>query len=97
MGSYGDREAEFTLPEGIAVDAEGCLYVADTLNNRIQKFTTDGGLIAETWGNSEFHLPHGITIDGQGYVYVADTGNHSIKKFFSDGSLILRGRVWEWQ
>lgn len=40
----------FNSPKGIAVDASGAVYVADALNNRIQKFSRDGHLITK-WGN----------------------------------------------
>ena len=41
-GSNGAGEGQFSGPHGIEVDAEGNVYVVDTGNNRIQKFTSDG-------------------------------------------------------
>ena len=59
--------------------------MADTDNNRIQKFTSNGTFIAE-WGESgsaggEFDSPSGIATDTSGNVYVADTDNNRIQKF----------------
>jgi tripartite motif-containing protein 71 len=37
-GTEGEGESEFKIPEGIAIDSSGNVYVADTHNSRIQKF-----------------------------------------------------------
>ena len=39
FGKYGTDEASFDLPTGIEVDGEGNLYVADSNNHRIMKFS----------------------------------------------------------
>ena len=44
-GSEGSGDGQFYSPNGIAVDSSGNVYVADTENQRIQKFTTDGEFI----------------------------------------------------
>jgi len=89
-GTLGD--GEFFYPEGIAVDGSGYVYVADTYNHRIQKFTAEGTFVT-TWGSSgtgdgEFRRPEGIAVDGSGYVYVADTYNDRIQKFTADGTFV---------
>jgi DNA-binding beta-propeller fold protein YncE len=68
--------------------------VADSGNNRIQKFTSDGIFIAK-WGSvgsgdGQFYDPSGIAVDGYGNVYVADSGNNRIQKFTSDGIFIAK-------
>ena len=75
----------------IAVDNQsGKVYVADTLHNRIQKFTNTGSFV-KSWGNDEtLDQPYGIAVDLAGDVYVADTYNHRIKKFDSDGTLLTK-------
>ena len=82
---YGYALGEFWEPEGVAVDADGDVYVADTNHHCIQKFTADGvGLgMWGTWSSSEgdFSYPSGITIDSFGTIYVADSGNHRVQLF----------------
>jgi DNA-binding beta-propeller fold protein YncE len=50
-GSHGDRPGEFNDPAGIVVDPNGYLFVVDSHNNRIQKFTNNGSFVTE-WGTS---------------------------------------------
>lgn len=90
----GDK-ARFDSPVGIAVDAEGTLYVADAGNHRIRKITPDGtvstlagstqGFEEGTGANAQFSSPHGVVVDTQGSIYVADTDNHIIRKITEDG------------
>ena len=82
----------FCEPTSITIDKKGVIYIADTCNNRIRKFSTNGQFITH-WGQlgdkeGEFYLPHGIAVDSTGYVYVADTQNHRIQKFSSDGQFM---------
>ncbi len=81
---------EFISPiYGIAIDQQGCLFVVDNGNSRIQKFENKGNFIV-LWGNfgtanANLHNPTGIACDAAGNVYVADTNNHRVQKF--DGKL----------
>ncbi len=91
-GSQGSGDGEFSSPEGVAADANGNVYVTDTLNNRIQKFDSAGNYL-DQWGSpgsgiGQFSNPDGIAVDSTGNVYVTDTGNHRIQKFSSGGSLL---------
>ncbi|MBF0609110.1 MAG: hypothetical protein HQL61_16345 [Magnetococcales bacterium] len=81
----------FNQPRGISVDGSGNVYVADTFNHRIQKFTSDGKFI-DKWdnkgnGNGQFYYPEGVAVDGSGNVYV--TENHRIQKFNAAGDFIV--------
>jgi DNA-binding beta-propeller fold protein YncE len=84
---------------GIAVDLSGNVYVADSGNNRIQKFDSNGHFIT-SWGktgseNGNFSVPYGIAVDS-GYVYVADNSNNRIQKFDSNGHFITSWGNFGW-
>ncbi len=84
----------FNEPWGVAVGPDGSVYVSDTWNYRIQKFTASGQFIKmwTTYGpagaQQTFYGPRGIAVDAQGRVYVVDTGNKRIVIFDSDGNYI---------
>jgi uncharacterized repeat protein (TIGR01451 family) len=84
----------FNQPFGVGVDGASNVYVADSGNNRVQKFTSSGGLIT-TWGSigsgdGQFNSPRAVAVDGSGDVYVVDTNNHRIQKFTSSGGFITK-------
>lgn len=87
----------FNEPWGIAVGPDGSIYVADTWNHRIQKFTSEGQFI-KTWGYGisqtedpyGFYGPRGLAVDMQGRVYVTDTGNKRVIVFDSEGNYITK-------
>ena len=88
-GTQGSGDGEFNKPYGVACDAAGNVYVADTSNQRVQKFTADGTFITK-WGSAgtgdgEFNGPSGVACDDAGFVYVTDRFNHRVQKFTSDG------------
>ena len=96
-GSSGDRRAatraRLSSPKGLALDAEGRLYIADSGNHRIRVIDSSGTIstVAGT-GHSGFtgdnglaaearlSRPSAVAIDAFGEVYIADTGNHRIRK-----------------
>jgi DNA-binding beta-propeller fold protein YncE len=89
-GGIGDAPGEFDTPLGVAVDANGNIYVADTGNNRIQKFTSRGGFVTQ-WGSSGdgwLRGPTDVALDPSGNVYVADERNGRIQKFAPDGTFL---------
>ncbi len=96
-GSYGTGDGQFNYPSGIAVDGNRNVYVADTNNNRIQKFDSNGNFIT-TWGSygsadGHFAAPTGIAVDSSGYVYVSDQA-HRVQKFDSNGNFISKFGSW---
>jgi len=88
-GSSGSGNGQFASPSEMAVDALGQVYVADTNNHRIQKFSGNGTFLT-SWGtqgtgNGQFQFPRGIAIDASGNVLVADSDNDRIQRFTSAG------------
>jgi sugar lactone lactonase YvrE len=78
--------ARFKAPQGVAVDAAGSIYVADTGNNAVRKITSDG-LVSTLPGT--FAAPRGVAVDAVGTVYVADTGNHVIRAIAASGTVTI--------
>ena len=98
-GSFGTDDGQFKFPTGIAVDSSGNVYVVDTNNNRIQKFTSTGTFITK-WGSfgtgdGQFIGPTGIAVDSSGNVYVVDTQVIRIQKFTSTGTFITKWSGFE--
>jgi len=77
--------ARFNSPGGLAVNANGTVFVADTGNNAIRKVTPTG--VVTTLPATGVLEPYGIAVDGSGNVYVADTGNHRIRKITPSGAV----------
>jgi DNA-binding beta-propeller fold protein YncE len=72
-------------PQDRAVDSSGNVFVVDTDNHRIEKFSSTG-LFLTMWGSKgtgsgQFYLPRGVVPDRNGNVFMADTGNDCIQKF----------------
>ena len=93
-GTYGSGDGHLDLPTCVAVDSSGNVYIGDTNNNRIQKFSSTGTLL-EKWGSSgsgdgQFQHPEGITVDSLGNIYIADTNNHRIQKFSSTWTFLAK-------
>jgi DNA-binding beta-propeller fold protein YncE len=94
-GSYGRNLGQFDYPRGIAVDAAGDFYVADSRNHRIQKFRAEDSQLAWSTGElghaegdpqhlatenlGKFNEPNGVALDADGKVYVVDTWNSRIQ------------------
>ncbi|MCX5823930.1 MAG: hypothetical protein NTY86_10625 [Deltaproteobacteria bacterium] len=103
VGNYNGEglatAAQINLPSGVAVDTSGNIYIADTSNHRIRKFTVGGNIstVAGTGvGNyngeglataAQINLPSGVAVDASGNIYIADTNNHRIRKFTVGGNI----------
>uniref|UniRef100_A0A1X7UUD9 RING-type domain-containing protein n=1 Tax=Amphimedon queenslandica TaxID=400682 RepID=A0A1X7UUD9_AMPQE len=94
FGSEGSANGQFQYPQGIAIDSQGLVYVADQCNHRIHKFSPDGKFVGQFGtkgsGPGQLYNPFGITIDtaATGLVYVSDRNNHRISVFTSDGVFV---------
>ncbi len=88
-------------PRDVAVDGDGNIYVSDTGNKRVVKYTPEGGMLLSIGGaGSEpgrFQEPVGIAVRSDGTLYVADTWNHRIQVFGPDGTLVRTWDVYAWE
>ena len=85
IGRAGTGLGEFNRPEGLCVDAQDRIYVADSCNHRIQVFSKDGKLLRAYGkagsGRGELSYPYDICVDAAGRQYVCEFGNSRIQVF----------------
>jgi DNA-binding beta-propeller fold protein YncE len=87
-GGHGNGKCQFDNPHGLAVDSGGNIFVADTNNGRIEKFSPNGRFVTSM---GQFDAPNGIAIDRAGNIYVAEIGSkHAVQKLGPDGRLIAK-------
>ena len=90
--------ARFTRPQGVAIDGNNSLYVADTNNHTIRKVVLSTGVVTTVAGLAgssgsidgfgsvaRFTFPSGVAVDSAGTLYVADTENHTIRAIQPSG------------
>jgi DNA-binding beta-propeller fold protein YncE len=83
LNVHGPFNGWFTTVTGIAVDAQGHVFVADFYNHRVQKFAADGTFLAAFGrrgpGPGEFEHPLDVAVAADGTVFVTDYGNHRVQ------------------
>ena len=91
-GGQGTANGQFDSPHGIAADSAGNIFISDTNNGRIEKFSPTGTFItsigSKGTGYGQLGDPNGIAIDRAGNIYVAEASNHRIQKVTPDGSFV---------
>jgi uncharacterized protein (TIGR03437 family) len=103
-GSSGDggaaTSAQLNGPQGLAVDASGNLFIADTLNAKVRKVSTSG-VISTVAGSgtpgyggdggaasgAQLNLPIGLAVDAVANLYIADFGNSRVRKVSASGAI----------
>jgi sugar lactone lactonase YvrE len=98
IGTTGQKHAlttpgDFARPAGLAVDSDGNLYVADTLNDRVEIFDGDGNFI-RTFGKAGdgpgyFSRPKGVAIDSDNHIWVVDGMQDRVQVFNQDAQLLI--------
>ncbi|MBV8520373.1 MAG: hypothetical protein JO197_23480 [Acidobacteria bacterium] len=90
-------DARFSMPEAVAVDSAGDVYIADSEQNVIRKMTPAGvvttfagrvgveGSADGHGGAASFSAPRGIAVDSRGYVYVADRDSGAVRRISPQG------------
>jgi uncharacterized protein (TIGR03437 family) len=93
-GDYGPATlATLNSPAGLALDASGALYIADSGNSQVRKVA--GGMITTVLGDgtpgsstpAQLYLPTGVALDAFGSLYVADSENHRVRKLSAAGTV----------
>ena len=92
--------ARFRLPRGVALAADGRVFVADELNSRIRVISADGATVSTYAGSgifglangststARFNTPRGVAVAADGRVFVADAFNHRIRVISADGATV---------
>ena len=94
-------DASFARPTGVAVGADGAVYVADNSSNKIRKITMSGGVatVSTLAGSGQagsadgtgafatFSIPYGVAVGADGALYVTDQGSHKIRKITVSGGV----------
>jgi sugar lactone lactonase YvrE/transglutaminase-like putative cysteine protease len=92
IGSRGSEPAMLKNARGLTLDAAGKFWVADTGNDRLQKFSIEGNLLQVIGksgsGEGEFDEPSAVVLSLKGNVYVADTGNRRVQVFNAKGMFL---------
>ena len=103
-GFFGDGgpaiQARFHTPRGIAVDARGNVYVADSNNGRVRRIDPSGGITTIAgngrWGSSgdgglataaQLSIPNDVAVDAGGNIYVTEGGGNRVRKIDAMGAI----------
>ncbi|MDH5712287.1 MAG: hypothetical protein OEZ15_11595, partial [Gammaproteobacteria bacterium] len=93
IGSVGSKEGELFYPTNLALGPDNHLYISETTNFRIQKFTLDGKFVKSFGkvgsGLGQFSRPKGIAIDRKGRMHVVDAAFENVQIIDSEGKLLM--------
>jgi uncharacterized repeat protein (TIGR03803 family) len=107
---FGDggaaTNAELYFPQGVAVDATGNLFIADSYDNCIRKVGLDGVITTVAGNGSNFpgdggaatnaqlNLPTGLALDATGNLLIADSGDNVIRELGTNGIINTVAGNW---
>ncbi len=103
-GNGGDggpaAQAQLDMPQGLAVDSTGNVYIADTLNHRVRRVSADGTITTvagtgeagytgdgKSGRDARLNLPTGLAIGFGDTLFIADTGNNVVRQIAPDGAI----------
>src|SRR4051794_40686358 len=89
-GSPGTSDGQFQVPNGVAADAAGNVYVVDGNGDRVEKFDSNGTFQLAFGGPGTFNGPGHLAIDPQGNPVVADEGNYRLVKYSPTGTRLTQ-------
>jgi tripartite motif-containing protein 71 len=89
-GQRGEGENGFNVPVGLALDKQGNVYVVDSLNSQVKKYSSDGKFLAG-WGDpgdraGQFSRAKAIAVDDADNVYVSDGLQVAVQVFDQNGA-----------
>jgi YD repeat-containing protein len=94
FGEAGSEAGQLEAPSDVAIGPEGDLWVADTENDRIQRFDAQGELLSQFGSagseDGQLNQPTGVEIDGEGNLWVVDRGNHRLQRFSPEGQFLSK-------
>lgn len=93
IGKAGSKDGEFIYPTNLTIGPDQHLYVADTGNFRIEKFTLDGKFVRSFGsigvGFGQFARPKGVALDRDGRMYAVDAAFQNIQVLSPEGKLLM--------
>lgn len=93
FGREGAGKGELYYPTNLAFGPDGDLYVSETGNFRVQRFTPDGRYVSSLGqvgrGFGQFARPKGIGVDRRGRIYVVDAAFENVQLFDAEGRLLM--------
>ena len=84
FGRQGEKDGQLWFPNGIAVDSQGRIYVADSNNGRMQAFDKDGKFlfkISRGMSSGDLSIPRGLAVDSENRLLIVDTSRGAVQAY----------------
>lgn len=92
QGGKGAGRGQFDFPRGMTADRLGNIFVADSNNGRIQKFSSTGAFLTSIGtigkGPGQLGEPNAVAVDELGRLYVTEAANHRVQKLAPNGGFL---------